>query len=439
MAYVLVTNTNVQSVFSQGSYDFFDFQTNVTYSGNLTLPLNSVLRFSGGKLTVMGNLVGQNTVIEAPLAHFLQVTGSISGNWHIGMAYPEWFGAVGDGVTDCSIAISKALCLGASELHFSKGVYKISSTIIVTGTNIAIAGGATITTSEELDYMIQCDYTVSNSSPFGMKALKTIYGGGCLDGQYVAKCGIAMRSGYRAIIRDVTIKNIDGICLKTTYDETKYGPVLVQGCVFQNPRGVDNGAYNSTIDSIGTNVAILNNSYGSVFENIDIVNFKIAVKHKAENATYNNVHAWLFHGNSYWSNSAVFECYVPDLTLYRCDADTMRSLIKVRETDDSNNTPINQAYFFANILNCQAYRNPNIVDDELLNNYHPKVVDMGSMSFTNGVSYSQLTLMGGNYYYDNNEYTNFSYAILTKKSEYDIISINRYNRAGNVLCNPSWY
>lgn len=442
-----ITASSVLNDLTGNTPTYFIIQEDYTVTGNVQLAPNSVLHFSGGKLIINGNLGGDNTVIDAPPVQILQVSGTISGSWHIGTAYPEWFGAVADGQTDCSPAIAKAMCLGASELRFSCGIYNINSTIVTTGTNIYIAGRATIYTNTALSYMIQCDYS-SGNTPFGMKALKTVCGGGGIDGNYSATCGIAMRSGYRTVVRDITIKNINGTCLKTTFDETKYGPVYVQGCVFQNPRGMDKGSKNSSIDANGTNIAILNNCYGNVFENLDIVNFKVAVKHKAENATYNNVHAWLFDGADYWFGSKVFSCYVPDVTLYRCDADTMQSLVVAEDYDD-NNSSINHDYFFANILNCQAYRNPGIANNTVILDSHcptvirhPKVIDMGSL--VNSGNFSQIMLVGGNYYYDNNEGAQHNndpvvYEIMTKKSDYDIISINRFNRNSDVLVHYEWY
>lgn len=38
MVYILVTSANIYNVFSQNVNAYFDFQTDVTYTGDLTLP-----------------------------------------------------------------------------------------------------------------------------------------------------------------------------------------------------------------------------------------------------------------------------------------------------------------------------------------------------------------------------------------------------------------
>lgn len=135
MVYILVTSANIYSVFSQNVNAYFDFQTDVTYTGDLTLPNNCILHFSGGTLTVTGNLEGSNTVIDAPAVYCLSVN-SISGTWNVPVAYPEWLGAKGDGNTDSkytnNTAIAKTMALIPGEIRFIQGTYMISEAIYTT-------------------------------------------------------------------------------------------------------------------------------------------------------------------------------------------------------------------------------------------------------------------------------------------------------------------
>lgn len=67
----------------------------------------------------------------------------------------------------------------------------------------------------------------------------------------------------------------------------------------------------------------------------------------------------------------------------------------------------------------------------------------GTLTVNSG-NFSQIMLVGGNYYYDNNDGTQLNndpivYEIITKKSNYDIILINRFNKSLNVLIHNDWY
>lgn len=66
---------------------------------NLKLPVGSELRFNGGTLS-NGILIGQETRITAAPIRIFDTSLTLMGTWDIVEAYPEWYGAIGDGLTD---------------------------------------------------------------------------------------------------------------------------------------------------------------------------------------------------------------------------------------------------------------------------------------------------------------------------------------------------
>ncbi len=123
--------------------------TALSVTGNLTVPSNVALEFmQGGSLNIStGVTVTINGNIEAGLFQIFTLNGS--GNAVFGPfvkeVYPEWFGAVGDGVTDDTTAIQAASNAAFTQysatqmnfyteqnqipLYFSKKIFLISNTL----------------------------------------------------------------------------------------------------------------------------------------------------------------------------------------------------------------------------------------------------------------------------------------------------------------------
>lgn len=79
--------------------------------GTLHIPANSTISFDGGAIC-NGTVVGDNTTIEAPAVDIFGSDVSVSGTWNVKEAYPEWFGAKGDMISDDREAIQKAVNFG---------------------------------------------------------------------------------------------------------------------------------------------------------------------------------------------------------------------------------------------------------------------------------------------------------------------------------------
>lgn len=108
----------------------------------IRLPEHSTIVFDGG-IIKNGVIEGSASSIEAgcyPI--FSNVT--LKGTWDVPTSYPEWFNGIGDGKTDCSPAIDKALAITKGDIVFQKGTYCISTPIHSMRANIKISNNDTL-------------------------------------------------------------------------------------------------------------------------------------------------------------------------------------------------------------------------------------------------------------------------------------------------------
>jgi len=111
-------------------------------NANTTIPANVQLTFIGGGLIKPGTnkTITINGAITAGAWKIFDTSNSgalINGNLRNDRVYAEWFGAVADGATDSTTAISSALALAhaASDISVQllAGTYIVTSTLVATG------------------------------------------------------------------------------------------------------------------------------------------------------------------------------------------------------------------------------------------------------------------------------------------------------------------
>ena len=104
---------------------------NCSLNDNVELEPGSILRFEGGMINGFGKISGTRLLIESSKYQIFGINVSVSGlaNGEVPVC---WWGAKGDGVTDDTIAINKALDnAGTSWVVLDNMTYKINLPIVL--------------------------------------------------------------------------------------------------------------------------------------------------------------------------------------------------------------------------------------------------------------------------------------------------------------------
>ena len=122
------------------TYTKYIIDTDLWLTEDITIPEDCILCFDGGSLKGPHALIGQNTIIKSSIVKIFDVDIKLAGTWCITEAYPEWFGARNDGITDCTPAFNALMRLCYSQgkhdiscvpIKLSKGVYVLENPIVL--------------------------------------------------------------------------------------------------------------------------------------------------------------------------------------------------------------------------------------------------------------------------------------------------------------------
>ena len=125
----------------------YDFDLN---GEEITIPEGCMLDFNGGSISGLHTLTGSNTGIQAGLVKIFSTDVTLAGTWNVVEAYPEWFGAKGDGVTDDTNAINETLTY-FSQICLSDKIYIINDTIELDGFKTVSLKRARISKTANID------------------------------------------------------------------------------------------------------------------------------------------------------------------------------------------------------------------------------------------------------------------------------------------------
>lgn len=116
-----------------------------TIDANLSIPSTITLHFlRNGKLSINPGVTVTiyGSIIAVPKTIFSGSGSVVFSGKTIREVLPQWFGATGDGVTDDATAIQKSISslTNGGLVTFSQGIYKVTSTISITYSNITLRG-----------------------------------------------------------------------------------------------------------------------------------------------------------------------------------------------------------------------------------------------------------------------------------------------------------
>tara|TARA_R110001599_G_scaffold81528_1_gene220015 strand:- start:189 stop:1850 length:1662 start_codon:yes stop_codon:yes gene_type:complete len=126
--YVVNSLLDFDSLILNASTGVWMVISDITLDANKTIPAGVTLQFRDAKINLGGfTLTGTSTKIDTGLTQIFDTSGNITGEWVINDFYPQWFGALGDGVTDDTSSLQATMDVITSQIvsrvKIPKGVY----------------------------------------------------------------------------------------------------------------------------------------------------------------------------------------------------------------------------------------------------------------------------------------------------------------------------
>lgn len=259
------------------------------------IPASCVFQFEGGCIN-NGRLIGKGTVINAVKTKIFGEGVSLEGTWDVKEAYPEWFGAKGDGTTDDRVALQIAIN--------TFPLIKLSSKTYVSNDEIRVGGNKTLLGEEST---IKCNE--EGHSQIKVIGNNTIIKGITFENLAKGYPVYGYDNGGKNSTNIVYNKGVEGITLEEcnfkkaicgVYIHSACKDIIINRCVFDGFLSLPNdhadpmrscaGGYGICLDA--------DNSDGKDIDNIYRV--------KISNCSFNNVQRHCLY------IQCVYDCVVED-------------------------------------------------------------------------------------------------------------------------------
>lgn len=274
---VSLTSQLIQSKTTYIIRDVFDLNDSIE-AQIIKVPPACILQFEGGCI-VNGRIVGNNTRIIADQTKIFGDNVSLEGIWDVKEAFPEWFGAKGNGVTDDYTALQLTIN-SFPIIKLCSKTYLCNSGIKVENNKILLGDESELKCQHE--GICQIYVTGNNTQIKGIIFNNVVKGfpdfGYDNDGKN--STNIAYKNGIEGItIEDCTFKN--AIC--GVYIHSACKDIIINKCVFDGFCSLPNNHLDPMLSCAGGYGICLDadNSDGKDIDNI--------YRTKISNCSFNNV------------------------------------------------------------------------------------------------------------------------------------------------------
>tara|TARA_R110000764_G_scaffold239694_1_gene339709 strand:+ start:333 stop:2480 length:2148 start_codon:yes stop_codon:yes gene_type:complete len=162
--YVVNSLLDFDSLISSASPGVWMVISDITLDANKTIPAGVTLQFRNAKINLGGfTLTGVYTFINSGLNQIFDVNGTLGGTFKNEEIFPEWFGAIGDGIADDFPAIDKCLDSSIPVLKCIGTTYLLSDRLLIKKFGQIIEGSSQYSTTFKINDSVNKEVLSTNS------------------------------------------------------------------------------------------------------------------------------------------------------------------------------------------------------------------------------------------------------------------------------------